>query len=93
MATRLRILDEFPHLVEWFKSMAKPRKGPPMRYIDREGRPVDREKCVTPDHFKTIYILKVRSTDANITERLRDVIQTKFEVTHLEETDSVCVVR
>jgi hypothetical protein len=64
-----------------------------MNVIFATGEEVPVGHRVSPDHYMTEFTVKIRSTGILYESQLKDLIQTRHEVTNIECTDRTMVVR
>lgn len=62
-------------------------------YTDTEGNPIPPNHRIMPDHYLVEIRVVVRSTQPIVTERVKDLIQTKFEVTEIDRVSGTCVAK
>ncbi len=67
--------------------------SPDTIYVTKTGDAVPEGHCIMPDHYETTYTVTVRSMMPLSPERLRNVIQDRYEVTDCVMNVRKCVVR
>lgn len=62
-------------------------------YVHGDGTPVKPGVCIQPDHYETVFAVRVRSLQPLSDQQLQDVIQSKYEVVTIARLEKKCVVR
>lgn len=61
--------------------------------VRTDGSPVNGQNCVVPDNHMTTFIVTIRSSSGLGCESIKDLLQRKYEVTGIEKTENVIVVK
>ena len=66
-----------------------------MIYVDQHNQPIPLGQCVIPDNYQLEFKVVIRSCSPISADRLKNLIQTKFEVLECERNEdiSICISR
>lgn len=58
-----------------------------------DGTTVPQDACITPDHKVDTFTIEIRSLDGTTRERVRELLQTRLEVTRIVHDQQIVYAR